>query len=251
MTASNSTMTSSSSHGRVETLYGYCDYTDDGRPYYVGIGCARRLKIQGRNKKHTNVAHKHGWTRHVEISLRGTYDTIWAQLCEWETQTIRALDTMHRPGHIGCNFTSGGDGIRGFKRIKGEAERLKISQSKKALYADPVARQKLGEAIRRAKAEPDKLQRHAVAQQKRYSDPHERHKAHLANTQRKRVRQLTLSGDVIAEFSSLSYAIQATGVKNIKLVCQGKRSVAGGYRWCYIDGQELPCQPPNSDSSSS
>jgi hypothetical protein len=230
----DNTISSWKASGRIETLYGYCDYTSDGRPYYVGIGCSRRIKIKQRNKKHTNVAAKHGWERRVELTFHGDYDVIWSQLCEWETETIRAYDTLHRLDHIGCNFTIGGDGIRGFKRVKSEDERRKISLNKTILYADPNQRKKLGEAISKAKADPVKLQHHVKAQQRRYADPDERHKAHLANTQKKRVRQMTLDGHVVAEFPSLSYAIQKTGVKNIKLVCHGKRKVAGGYRWCYI-----------------
>ena len=93
---------------------------------------------------------------------------------------------------------------------------------------------KLGEAIHRAKLDPVKYQHHCDAQKRRYADPVERHKMHETNTQKKRVQQLTLEGTIIAEFPSMSYAVQQTGVSNIKLCCSGKRPRAGGYRWRYV-----------------
>ncbi len=215
-------------------FYGYCDFTDEGVPFYVGIGNLRRVNQRRRNKKHTAIANKHGFNRKVEITFVGERDEAWKMLCEWEAAMICSRDTMHRPTHIGCNFTIGGDGIRGFKRVKSEDERRKLSESKIALYSDPLERQKLGEAIHQAKMDPIKYQRHCDAQRRRYSNPGERQKAHIANTQKKRVQQITINGEVIAEYPSMSYAVQATGILNIKQVCQGKRKFAGGYCWRYV-----------------
>ena len=233
VTVSASTLTSLR---RFELAFGYCDYTLDGAPYYVGIGNVTRVRCLHRNnKKHTNVSNKHGQRRHIECVAIRSYDL----LIEWEKQKIAEFGTYHyeHPDGLGSNFTTGGEGSPNHKqstRIKSEEERHKISQSKILLYSDPYERKKLGDAIRRAKAEPEKLQRHAEAQQKRYSDPNERHKAHLTNTQRKCVQQLTHEGVIIAEFTSMSYAVQQTGITNIKQCCQGKRQFAGGFRWRYV-----------------
>lgn len=231
-------------------LFGYCDYTDDDRPYYVGIGDIRRVRRPKRNKKHDSVSNKYGQKRVIEVIILNA-DNAWTQLCSWEGATIALRQTKHDPGNIGCNFTIGGDGVRGFKRVKSEEERHKISESKKRLYADFDNRKKLGEAIHQAKLDTEKYKNHCNAQRKRYSDYKERVKAHEANTQKKRVQQMTLDGKIIAEFSSLSYAIQATGVKNIKLVCLGKRRVAGGYRWKYVQPLEAACQRPLTSESGS
>jgi hypothetical protein len=165
--------------------------------------------------------------------LIGDRDIVWEQLCNWEKEKIREYKTLHYPGQIGCNFTLGGDGVLGVKRIKSLEERQKISESKKKLYTDLFARKKLGEAIHQAKLDPVKYQNHCDGQKKRYEDPNERIRAHECNTQRKRVQQLTLEGEVIAEFPSISYAVAQTKVLNIKLCCCGKRKFAGGFRWRY------------------
>ena len=189
-----------------------------------------------RNKKHTNVCLKHGHYRTIECIAIDSYH----DLTEWEKLKIAELKTYHYLDEegIGCNFTFGGEGTQGFKgikRIKSVEERTKISESKKRLYADPINRKQLGEAIRQAKSQPEKHKNHCDAQKKRYSNPEERLKAHVSNTQKKRVQQLSIEGVVIAEFASLSYAVQQTGIKNIKQVCHGKRSIAGGYHWKYVE----------------
>jgi hypothetical protein len=218
----------------VRTAYGYCDYTDDGRPFYVGIGKICRVKTQKRNNKHASIANKHGLHRHIELDLTGEYSIVWKLLCEWEKKKIVEYNTFHVPGNIGCNFTLGGDGFLGFKRIKSQEERKRISDLAKERYKDPEARRKLGEAIHQAKLDPVKLQHHADAQKKRYSDPLERRKMHDTSTMKKRVLQYTLDGKFVAEYSSVSYAVQATGIKNIKLVAVGKRPRAGGFYWKYV-----------------
>lgn len=219
-----------------ELMFGYCDYTLEGIPYYVGIGNVTRIRRLKRNKKHTNIANKHGQRRCIECIAIHSYDLLVA----WEKQKITELQTFHydNPEGIGSNFTTGGEGTPNFRhpfRIRSEIQRQKISQSKRMLYADPAERQKLGEAIRKAKSDPIKYENHCKAQQKRYADPAERQKAHESNSQKKRVHQLSLDGEFIAEFPSMSYAVKATGIKNIKVVCQGKRPLAGGFRWIYVD----------------
>lgn len=41
----------------------YVDYTDDERPFYVGKGTHKRLRIRERNSHWKNISHKHGWKR--------------------------------------------------------------------------------------------------------------------------------------------------------------------------------------------
>ena len=215
--------------------YGYCDYTNDQQPFYVGIGCLTRILRKHRNRKHRAISQNHGQNRKILIAFIGNQALIWHRLCEWEVETIQTKKTLHETGLLGCNFTFGGDGIVGFKRIKSEEERYKISQSKTKLYANLQERRKLGDAIRLAKSDPIKYQRHCDAQKLRYSDPKERVKARVSNTQKKRVRQFASDGILIAEYDSAAVAIQATGVVNLKSVCRGERLSAGGYYWEYVN----------------
>lgn len=214
--------------------FGYCDYTNDHKPYYVGIGCLTRILRKHRNRKHVAISRDHGQNRKIVVAFTGDKAIVWQKLCAWETETIQTMKTLHEPGLLGCNFTLGGDGVVGFKRIKSEEERLKISQSKLSLYSNPIERKKLGDAIRLAKSDPVKYRHHCDAQKLRYSDPEERRKAHEFNTQKRRVRQLTPDGKFIAEYPSASVAIQTTGISNLKSVCRGVRKLAGGFIWEYV-----------------
>jgi hypothetical protein len=195
-----------------------------------------RVKNTRRNKKHVNVAAKHGLKRVIEFQITGPCNMIWPVLCAWEIGAIAAYKTFQpdNPDGIGCNFTRGGEGIRGFSREKSAKTNAAISAGKRAQYADPKERKKTSIAVKRAKSMPLAALNASVGQKKRYADPAERQRAHDTNTQKRTVQQLTKDWDVIAEFTSLSYAMQATGVLNIKLCCRGKRQFAGGYRWRYV-----------------
>ena len=219
--------------------FGYCDYTQDGRPFYVGIGNLKRVKNKTRNKKHTNVVNKHGWFRVIETCISGsTFNETWSTACQWEIQTIVNKDTFHEPGKIGCNLTRGGDGALGMRHTKTKAQCQRISNTQRIRYQDPAEHLKTSIAIKKAKSDPIKLANHAKAQQLRYSDPDKRHRMHETNSQKKRVHQFTMDGVFIKEYPSMSYAVAETGIKNIKRVAWGKRKSAGGFIWRYIDEKE-------------
>lgn len=50
---------------------------------------------------------------------------------------------------------------------------------------------------------------------------------------KKKVIQLTLDGEYVSEYESMSEAERQTGInhRNISMVCSGKRKTAGGYKW--------------------
>lgn len=221
--------------------FGYCDYTADGQPFYVGIGNRNRVRLQKRNKKHTNVANKHGFHRVIEFcALAADYKTSYRTACQWEIDMISQQKTFHESSNLGCNFTKGGEGNKGGKPRWSKRSREKLSDTQKLRYHDPAEHTKTSDAIKRAKADPIKLANHAKGQQVRYSDSHNRHCMHETNTQKKRVQQFTLDGVFIKEFPSMSYAVAETGIQNIKRVAWGKRKSAGGFIWKYIDEKETP-----------
>ena len=72
---------------------------------------------------------------------------------------------------------------------------------------------------------------------KNISEAHKR-KGHLAlaanEVRRKKVIQYSLNGDFINEYSSITEAAKAVGLKTsspVGMVCRGERNKAGGYRW--------------------
>lgn len=48
------------------------------------------------------------------------------------------------------------------------------------------------------------------------------------------IRQLDLTGKIIAEFDSIADAFRATGIRHIVEVAKHQRKTAGGYKWEYI-----------------
>ena len=48
-----------------------------------------------------------------------------------------------------------------------------------------------------------------------------------------------IDGHVIKVFRSIAEAKRETGIENIVLACQGKRSGAGGFVWRYLDSEKL------------
>ena len=54
---------------------------------------------------------------------------------------------------------------------------------------------------------------------------------------KRRVVQLSLDGDVIATYNSISEAVRKTGInsKSIRDAATGKQNHAGGYRWKFDD----------------
>jgi len=94
-----------------EVLFGYVDFTNDGRPFYVGIGDTLRVNKVERNTKHKGISASHGHNREIQFSVS---DRSIVQ--QWEVATIAELKTYHYddPEGIGCNFTRGGEGNPGW-----------------------------------------------------------------------------------------------------------------------------------------
>lgn len=59
--------------------------------------------------------------------------------------------------------------------------------------------------------------------------------ATTSSSRRKRVMQLTLAGELVATFASVSEATQTTGIWHVSAACRGDRPNAGGYTWMYQD----------------
>lgn len=109
------------------TFYVYVDWTKESppRPFYVGKGKHKRLRVKSRNKHHSNVSAKHGRNRKIAFI---TDDENLA--FEKEKELILEYKTcVHNLewNKIGCNYTIGGDGSAGSPRIKTEEHRKKIS----------------------------------------------------------------------------------------------------------------------------
>lgn len=97
----------------------YVDYTTEEipRPFYVGKGTERRLRIISRNKLHAAIAAKYGFDRRVVFE---TDDELAAH--EKERELIAEHNTFVYDGGWGANFTRGGEGTSGHPKphVRGE-----------------------------------------------------------------------------------------------------------------------------------
>lgn len=90
----------------------YVDYTteESPRPFYVGKGTERRVKLLTRNKLHTSISMKYGLDRRVIFE---TDDESAA--FDKERELIAIHNTHVYSGGWGANFTIGGEGLSGMK----------------------------------------------------------------------------------------------------------------------------------------
>ncbi len=125
-------------------FYVYEDWTAEAVPrcFYVGKGTKTRVGQRKRNKKHSNVANKHGFRR--EIVFMTTNETAAFDL---EKVLIQERKTHVMMSGIGCNFTLGGEGQRGNGRRWSDEERQRHREllKTKDLTRSEATKKKLSE----------------------------------------------------------------------------------------------------------
>lgn len=126
--------------------YGYVDYTDDGRPYYVGEGLIARARSRKRNDKHTDISEEFGWNRIEEYCSKSEQAVL-----EWERATCARLGTYKtRYSGIGCNFTECGEktttGYHHTPETKAKLSAMKLGTKQKP--RGPEWRAKLSAALK-------------------------------------------------------------------------------------------------------
>lgn len=158
-------------------LFVYVDFTDDGRPFYVGQGTASRVRRIQRNVYHDRVAVKHGYRREVVLETPGRFEALNREL-----RLIAELHTFIGDpcwNRIGTNLTSGGDGgdpdmaraaaivmwnnPRSRERITRGIRRSWLGNRKRQLY--------ISRAIRRYRARPEVKLAMRSLMLKRWQDP--------------------------------------------------------------------------------
>lgn len=91
----------------------YVDWTTEEtpRPFYVGKGTERRLRIVTRNKLHSAIMTKYGFDRRVVFETDEEKNAL-----DRECELIKEHNTYVYGSGWGANFTLGGEGISGAKR---------------------------------------------------------------------------------------------------------------------------------------
>lgn len=136
----------------------YVDFReDDGKPFYVGKGLDRRVKLEKRNPHHTNIKNKHGMVRKIVFETHSEQDAF-----NKEIELIQELKTYVDFGEGGANFTPGGEGGSGRKYTDEQRKKTwdnpeykeKMSEVKKKRWEIPEHKEKMRE-IHRKKWEDD------------------------------------------------------------------------------------------------
>lgn len=184
----------------------YVDFRSDvNKPFYVGKGNDARVKRTTRNRYHSNIVKKYGFQRHIVFSSNDE------QLCfKLESFLIKELKTRNHFG--GANFTDGGDGVCGLKHSETSNENNRFKH--------------IG-----------KVQDQNVCQRKSDSM-----KSSL-KVKRIRVKQLTLTGDLIKIHDSVSSAANYLGKPSatslISRCCRKKTKTFNGFMWEYDENIEI------------
>lgn len=198
-----------------ERFYGYKHWTLEKQPrcFYVGKGLKGRSKqLRNRNHKwHHIMKYFGGYT--IEICVGPVTN---AEVSVWEVKEILKENTFrqgsehyrHNTSDIGCNFTSGGDGVIG--RCHSEETKKKMSKSAQGRKMSNEARLNM----RRAQSKID-------------------------------IIQYDLSGKVIAVHKSQCEAQRITNVaqSNIYKCCRRKLKSAGKFVWRYSGDRFDPKLP--------
>ena len=131
----------------------YVDFTleDQHRPFYVGKGTMKRIRMTKRNKRHTAISNKYGYRREIVYGPVTNTEAI-----QKEIELIQEHKTYvyGGDGWWGANFTRGGEGTDGYRwseksrrnaqKPKSTETHLKMSESAK--HRTPEHKQKLKEA---------------------------------------------------------------------------------------------------------
>lgn len=135
------------------------------------------------------------------------------ELDEWEKYFIYSNNTLHPNGY---NLTEGGGGMYAC-----EETRRKISKALKGIHRS--------EETRRRMSESKKGKKHSDEHKKKISENKTNGKTS------KPVLQLTISGDLIKEWPSISEAERWNGFNSsaVSACCRGKYKQYKGYIWKY------------------
>jgi hypothetical protein len=243
---------------------------DTGEVIYVGKGTGKRYLTRKReNKYFMNMVKSH------DCSPEIIYDNLTErEAFDKEIETIALYRLLC---HRLTNVQDGGeqppkhDGMKrsaetreriseGIKRAysnspelhRKSSERMKaflateegkaFSQKSIAARNNPEFRRKLSIKCRAANNTPEYLERQSACVKAMWNDDAYK-EAHSGakNIKAQAVRQLSLDGEFIAEFDTITEASKVTGAQlsKISAVCKGRRKTAGGFKWEFVNDKHI------------
>lgn len=146
------------------------------------------------------------------------------------------------------------------KRYEDPAEREKLSIAQKRSYAadpsraksrnahlsatcsTPEGRKRMGDTSRNAWKSPEYREKYSKSKKALWATEEYRAKVAISfkDMNGKRVRQLTLSGEIVAEYPSATEGAKTIGgtFGGVARVCRGERNSYKGFKWEYIDDNQ-------------
>lgn len=195
-------------------------HTSPSGKVYIGITKHKNATRRWENGKgyrqqtvFTNAIRKYGW-KNIK------HEIILANVSESEAKYAeRYLIRWYKIHNISYNVTDGGDGCHG------------RTPWNKGLHCFEETKKKIGDANRGSgnywwhKEFPEEMKRKISEAKKGIA------------TRVRKVVQLTLSGEFIREWDSMSNAARALGLdaSRISACCMGKRNKHGNFKWRYKD----------------
>lgn len=222
--------------GYISTQTNYCVYCHVNKTNgkrYVGITCRTPEERWQNGTRYTHNEHfyraiqKYGWDGFDHIILHRGLNKDDA--CKLEVKYIR--DWKLRDDKFGYNMTDGGEGCPG--RVLSEETKAKISKSHIGI-AVPIPnkdewRRKISKSLT-GKPHPRKGgKRHPLSDEL---------KQKLSDAHKIPVAMFDKEGLLVHTFKSAAEGATFVGLKtcgDISKCCRGRRKIAGGYSWRYID----------------
>ena len=119
--------------------------------------------------------------------------------------------------------------------VTAEERDKRSDRAKMAYEKDPELRSKISEKRKQYFANNPDASSNLSLQKTEYYKNHPEARKKLSEEHKKPVEMLTIDGELVNVFDSLTDAKIATGVdrSSIARVCKGKQKIAGGYKWTY------------------
>lgn len=244
---------SKNEHGGTYTVYMHKLF--DGR-VYIGI-TSKTTKRRWQNghgySKHTyfyNAIQKYGWDAFEHIIL---FQGLTKE--EAEKEEVRLIKEYQSTDHSkGFNIANGGSSAVPLS----DETKQKLREKATGKRASEETRRKMSETRRGKKQSPEHIKKRAAKRVGKHLSEETKakiSKAHLGigkgtplreetkrkisenNGKKRKVVQLSNSGEILSIFNSMSEAGRAVGVscQEIWHVANHRQSRAGGYRWEYVE----------------
>ena len=214
----------------------YMHKCPDGK-VYIGMTSMKVEDRWGRNgilykgRKFYEAIEKFGWENISHVVL---YEGLTKEKAsEKEIETI--LTYKSNQPEFGYNVNRGGSGHR-----HSEETRKKMSATRKGRVPSESHRKALSKAITGRKASKETIEKLRISHLGYVMPESQKEKISKGCKGKgtKAIRKLSLSGEEIEVFKSLTDAINSIGEKarngNISMCCKGKRPTAYGFRWEYV-----------------